>query len=163
VLLNNFLADIPAMGIAGDRVDHEWETTPHRWDIGFVRNFMIVFGLVSTAFDMLTFAMLWWLVGDSPALFRTGWFVETLLTQLFIILIIRTFKPFYESMPGRFLTVSTVIVALITLAIPSLPFAGTAMGFEPLPFTVLWAVVAIVALYIVVSELTKHALFRHFL
>lgn len=163
VLLNNFLADIPAMGIAGDRVDNEWETTPHRWDIGFVRNFMIVFGMVSTAFDMLTFGMLWWLVGDSPALFRTGWFVETLLTQLFIILIIRTFKPFYESLPGRFLTISAIVVSLITIVLPYIPLAGAAMGFLPLPVNVLCVVLAIVFLYIMVSEFTKHALFRHFL
>lgn len=161
VLLNNFMADIPAMGIARDRVDREWETTPHRWDIGFVRNFMIVFGLVSTAFDMLTFSILWWLVGDYPELFRTGWFVESLLTQLFILFVIRTFKPFFQSFPGRFLSMSAVIVSVFTLLLPYSAF-GRFMGFVPLPVNVLLAIMAIVIAYIIVSEMTKRSLSRLF-
>lgn len=162
VLLNNFLSDIPAMGIAGDRVDREWELTPHRWDIGFIRNFMVVFGMVSTAFDMLTFGVLWRLAGDRPELFRTGWFVESLLTELLILFVIRTFKPFWRSMPGRFLAVSAACMAVIALLLPYAGF-GTVMGFVPLPPAILFAIVAIVAGYIGVSEVTKRPLSKLFL
>ena len=159
VLLNNFLSDIPAMGIAGDHVDREWESTPHRWDIGFVRNFMIVFGLVSTVFDMLTFGVLWKLVGDTPELFRTGWFVESLLTELFIIFVIRTFKPFYQSRPGRFLRWSAMPIVFVTVLLPYLPMASL-MGFRPLPPAVMGAIFLICSLYLAVSESTKRMLYR---
>ena len=86
ILLNNFLSDIPAMGIAGDNVDPDWERTPHRWDIKLIRNFMITFGLVSVVFDLLTFAVLLYLAGEVTALFRTGWFVESLMTELLQLL-----------------------------------------------------------------------------
>ncbi|NTU93371.1 MAG: magnesium-translocating P-type ATPase [Chlorobiaceae bacterium] len=157
VLLNNFLSDIPAMGIAADRVDREWETTPHRWDIVLVRNFMIGFGLVSTMFDMITFGVLWQLVGDSPTLFRTGWFVESLLTELFILFVIRTFRPLYRSVPGRFLTVSAGIVSVLTLLLPYSPVAEP-MGFQPLPAGLLVIILLIVIVYIAVSEMTKRSL-----
>jgi Mg2+-importing ATPase len=76
ILLNNFLSDIPSMGIASDNVDREWESTPHRWNIKQIRNFMVVFGLVSSLFDILTFVALY-LPGDGSAVFRSGWFVES--------------------------------------------------------------------------------------
>ena len=82
ILLNNFLSDIPAMGIASDNVDRNWETTPHRWDIKLIRNFMIIFGLVSTVFDVLTFGVLIYLTGTTAEVFRTGWFVESLLDRI---------------------------------------------------------------------------------
>lgn len=103
ILLNNFLSDVPALGIAGDNVDREWESTPHRWNIRMIRNFMITFGLVSSVFDFLTFWALLHFVGKVPELFRTGWFVESLLTELLVTLVVRTYKPFYKSRPGRFL------------------------------------------------------------
>jgi Mg2+-importing ATPase len=161
VLLNNFLSDIPSMGIAGDRVDREWEVTPHRWDIGFVTKFMVTFGLVSTAFDLMTFGVLWKMVGDSPATFRTGWFLESLLTELFILFIIRTFKPFYQSVPVRFLALSAVVVSVVAFLLPYTP-AGEVMGFVPLSPQVLLVILAIVVCYIAISEMTKQSLFRLF-
>jgi len=159
VLLNNFLSDIPAMGIAGDHVDREWEATPHRWDIGFVTRFMITFGLVSTAFDLLTFGVLWKLAGDVPGLFRTGWFVESLLTELCILFVIRTFKPFFRSRYGRFLAVSSPVVAVAGVTIPYTP-AGAVLGFLPLPGHVLLVIAVIVALYVAVSEAAKRLFSR---
>ena len=75
ILLNNFLSDIPSMGIASDNVDREWENTPHRWNISEIRNFMVVFGLVSSLFDVLTFAALYLLAEKGAEVFRSGWFV----------------------------------------------------------------------------------------
>jgi Mg2+-importing ATPase len=156
VLLNNFLSDIPAMGIAGDNVDREWEITPHRWNIDLVRNFMVVFGLLSTAFDMLTFGILWNMAGDSPELFRTGWFIESLLTELLILFVIRTFKPFSSSRPGRFLLSSAIMIAIVTMALPYIP-GNTFMNFQPLPPSIMLTIISISLFYGIVSEGTKRA------
>ena len=160
ILLNNFLSDIPAMGIAGDHVDRNWEITPHRWDIRMIRNFMITFGLVSTLFDMLTFGVLLLLSGGSVEVFRTGWFVESLLTELLILFVIRTYKPLHKSLPGRFLVWSTLAVVCFTLALPYLPIGM--FDFVPLPMPVLIAMLLITALYIVASEFTKRIFYRRF-
>lgn len=161
ILLNNFLSDIPTMGIAGDNVDSEWERTPHRWDIKLVRNFMITFGLVSVVFDLLTFGMLLHLAGEVAEIFRTGWFVESLMTELLVLLVIRTRQPFYKNIPGRFLLWSAIGMLLFTLALPYLPI-GAVFEFVPLPGPVLIAILTITILYVVVSELTKHIFFQHF-
>ncbi|NII11077.1 magnesium-translocating P-type ATPase [Oleiagrimonas sp. C23AA] len=160
ILLNNLLSDIPAMGIAGDRVDTEWERRPHRWDIRLIRRFMVTFGLVSSVFDLLTFAALMTLAAGETRIFRTGWFTESLLTELCILLVIRTAQPFYRSRPGTFLLWSTVGVMVVTLVLPFLPGAGL-FGFVPLPREVLMAIVAITALYVVTSEATKRIFYRH--
>jgi P-type Mg2+ transporter len=159
ILLNNFLSDIPSMAIAGDNVDREWDRTPHRWDVRAVRNFMITFGLVSSVFDFLTFGVLLLLVGAAPDLFRTGWFVESLLTELFIVLIIRTHRPFYRSRPGRLLLGSTLVVAALTLLLPYLPFANL-FDFQPLPAALLIAIAAITVLYLGASEGAKRWFYR---
>ena len=161
ILLNNFLSDIPAMGIAGDNVDRDWERTPHRWDIKFIRNFMITFGLVSTLFDLLTFGILLYLAGESAAVFRTGWFVESLLTELLILFVIRTYKPFYRSRPTRFLIVASAAVATLALLLPYLPNV-TLFDFVPLPPLVLAAIICITLLYALASEVTKQVFYRRF-
>ncbi len=101
ILLNNFLSDFPAMGIASDSVDEDMVERPHRWNIRFIRDFMIIFGLVSSVFDYLTFGMLLFVVRASPEQFRTGWFIESLLTELVIALVVRTRGPFFRSRPGH--------------------------------------------------------------
>lgn len=161
ILLNNFLSDIPALGIAGDNVDREWNRTPHRWDIHLIRSFMISFGLISTLFDFITFAALLYLVGESPALFRTGWFVESVLTELFILIIIRTYKPFYRSRPSRFLLISTLLVAVLTVALPYLP-VGRLFSLVPLPPLVMLSICMITLLYILFSEASKRRFYHRF-
>lgn len=158
ILLNNFLSDIPAIGIAGDRVDADWSRTPHRWDIGEVRRFMILFGLISSAFDLLTFGLLLYLVGEQPELFRSGWFVESLITELVIIFVVRTHKPFYRSRPGRFLLASSLLIALLTVLLPYTPVGGW-FALQPLPATVLIAVLLITLLYAACSEWAKQRFF----
>jgi len=161
ILLNNFLSDIPALGIAGDNVDREWEVTPHRWDIRMIRNFMISFGLVSTVFDIITFGTLLYLTGNMPNMFRTGWFIESLLTELLIILVIRTYKPFYKSRPCHFVLIAIIVIMGITIALPFLPFSSV-FGFVALPLKVMASLIGISALYVIVSELMKHLFFRRY-
>lgn len=124
-------------------------------------NFMITFGLVSTVFDLLTFAVLLYFAGEAAAVFRTGWFVESLLTELLILFVIRTRKPFHQSKAGQFLVWSTAGIVLLTLVLPYLPL-GRVFDFVPLPVPVLIAILLVTGLYVVASEFTKRAFFRRF-
>ena len=108
ILLNNFLSDIPAFGLAGDSVDPELVTRPRRWNVRELRRFMIKFGLLSSVFDFATFGVLLLVYRAAAVEFRTAWFVESLLTELVVALVVRTRRPFFRSRPGRFLLWSTV-------------------------------------------------------
>lgn len=155
VLLNNFLSDFPGMAIASDNVDEEMIAKPHRWDIKFVRNFMIVFGLVSSVFDYLTFGVLLWIIKASPPEFRTAWFIESLMTELVIALVVRSRVPFFRSKPGKWLMLSTLAVAVLTLFLPYLPL-NTIFDFVPLPLPVMVLLLVISGLYVAAAEITKH-------
>lgn len=154
VLLNNFLSDIPAATLAGDRVDPEWVAGPRRWDTDFIRNYMVVFGLISSLFDFLTFGALLWLFESSSEEFRTGWFVESLLTELLVALVVRTRGPFFRSRPGSWLMLSTIGVVSLALVLPYLPWAAY-LGFVPLPISVLLGVIGLTLVYGLTVELTK--------
>jgi P-type Mg2+ transporter len=160
ILLNNFLSDIPAIGLADDRVDPEMVERPRRWDIRFIGRFMLVFGLVSSAFDFVTFGLLRIVFQAGPELFRTGWFVESLLTELAIALVVRTRRPFFRSQPGRVLLISTVVLVLMTFAIPFLPFASL-IGFVPLSPQLLAIIAVITLAYVAATELAKGWLYSH--
>ena len=161
ILLNNFLSDFPAMGIPGDNVDEEMLAQPHRWDMKYIRRFMIIFGLVSSIFDYATFGLLLFVAHAAEGQFQTGWFVESLLSELVIALVVRTRRPFFRSKPGKVLWVITLIVGLVTLTIPYLPF-GNVLGFTPLPAWLMASLVGITGLYIAAAEVTKRIFFSHF-
>jgi Mg2+-importing ATPase len=154
ILLNNFLSDVPAVGLADDAVDPEQVNRPRRWDIGFIGRFMVVFGLVSAVFDFVTFGVLQIGFHAKPELFRTAWFVESLLTELVIALVVRTSRPFYRSRPGKMLLASTIGLIVVAFAIPFLPIADV-FGFVPLPGMLLAAIFGITVLYVLSTELTK--------
>jgi Mg2+-importing ATPase len=158
ILLNNLLSSLPSFAIAGDRVDPEQIETPRRWDIGSIRRFMVSFGLVSSFFDFLTFGVLLLVVHASAETFRTGWFVESLLTQLAIVLVVRTRKSFWQSRPSTLLTCLTLAIALLAVAIPYLPGAGW-FGFVSLPASGMTILLAITLLYLATSEATKYWFF----
>lgn len=155
ILLNNLLSDIPSLAIATDRVDADQVLTPRRWDIGYVRRFMVAFGLVSSLFDLVTFGFLLALAGATAATFQTGWFVESLVTELAIVFIVRTRKPFWQSRPSAPLAWLSVAVAMLAVLIPYLPGAQL-LGFVPLPPPVLVGLAAITAAYLAASEAVKH-------
>ena len=159
ILLNNFMSDFPAMAIATDTVDDEWIERPRRWDIHFIRKFMLAFGFISSVFDFLTFGALLYLLKATAMQFQTAWFLESLLTELLIVAVIRTRRPLHKSKMGRPLLWATVIVLVVTVALPYLP-GSELMGFVPLPL-VYWAVLGgITLLYLLASELTKKIVYR---
>ena len=128
-------------------------------DIRFIGRFRVEFGILSSAFDFLTFATLLGFFRATPDLFRTGWFVESLLTELVIAVVVRTRRPFYRSLPGTVLFWSTVAVIVLTLAIPFLPFVAI-LGFVPLPPALLTTLCAITLMYVAATELTQKWFYR---
>jgi Mg2+-importing ATPase len=160
ILLTNLLTDFPEMTIASDRVDREQVSKPRRWDIRFIRNFMLVFGLLSSVFDYLTFAALLFLLHADQAQFRTGWFMESVISASMIVLVIRTHQSILKSRPSRPLFFATIAIVIISLIFPYTPIAGI-LGFEPLPLEFLLVLALIVGLYIFCAENVKRVFYQH--
>jgi Mg2+-importing ATPase len=158
VLLTNLMTDFPEMTIATDTVDAEMVVQPRRWDTRFIRNFMMTFGLVSSVFDYVTFGVLH-LFGATAQQFRTGWFLESVVSASLIVLVVRTRKPFFLSRPSRPLTLATCLVVGATVALPYTPLAAL-FGFVSLSPWYLGALGAVVVLYIVTAELAKRVFYR---
>ncbi|MES1240009.1 MAG: magnesium-translocating P-type ATPase [Acidobacteriota bacterium] len=159
ILLNNFLSDFPAFAIATDKVDPELVDRPLPWNLRFIRDFMIVFGGISSVFDFLTFGALLWLLKASPGQFRSGWFVESVMTELLILLVIRTRRAFFRSRPSLPLEIATVLVTVVSIAILYLP-VNRLFELEPLPLPYLALLGAITLAYALASEGAKGWFFR---
>ncbi len=159
ILLTNLLTDFPDMTIASDAVDAEMVARPRRWDISFIRRFMLTFGLLSSLFDFLTFAVLRVLLHANPTQFRTGWFIESVVSASLIVLVIRTRRPAYRSAPARALLATTLLIVVVALALPFTPL-GPVFGFGAVPLSFVGAMVVIMALYIGAAEITKHFFYR---
>ncbi len=154
ILLTNLLTDFPEMTIATDRVDSEMVDHPRRWDIKAIRQFMITFGIVSSVFDYLTFGALLLLLHATQDQFRTGWFIESVVSASLIVLVIRSRKPFFKSRPGKYLLIATLSIVAVTLVLPFTPLAEI-FGFSPLPILFLLLIAVIVLLYIISAEMVK--------
>lgn len=159
VLLNNLMTDFPEMTIATDRVDQEMIQKPLRWNIAFIRRFMFVFGLISSVFDYATFGVLLWLDASVDE-FRTGWFVESVFSATLIVLVIRTFRPFFTSWPSPYLLSTVGLVVFSTGLLPFLPFAES-LGFTPLSKQLYLCIVFIVMGYVATVEIAKKIFFKH--
>jgi len=160
ILLNNFLSDLPSITISVDNVDPETVRRSQRWQIKDVQRFMIVFGLISSVFDLLTFAALLLVFHANEATFQTTWFVISLLTELAVVLVLRTRRPVFRSRPSRLLLWTTVGMSIVALAIPFLGPFTSAFGFVPLSALEMGAVVVIVTGYIAATETAKAWFYR---
>ena len=157
VLTNNLLYDFSQTTIPTDNVDEDYLASPRKWDIGNIFKFMVFIGPISSIFDYATYGMMLYVFDawNNPPLFQTGWFVESLLTQTLIIHIIRTAKvPFLESRASPALIATTVIICTVGMTLP-FSWAGSALGFVPLPW-LYWPLVATMLLtYAVLTHLMK--------
>jgi Mg2+-importing ATPase len=147
VLLNNFLYDVAQLTIPTDRVDPEFLRLPRRWDIAFVRRFMIQIGPISSIFDLLTFGALLCLFHADAQLFHTGWFVESVMTQILVLFVIRRLGAGPSIAPSRALVASSVAVVAVAVALPFTPLAGV-LGFVPMPIALVAVVAVTVAAYL---------------
>jgi len=159
VLLTNLLTDFPETTIATDSVDPEMVRKPRRWDIGFIRRFMLVFGVISSVFDFMMFAALIFLLNASVIQFRTAWLLESVISASVIVLVIRTRRPFFRSLPAKQLLIATVTIIGVALLLPyALP--GSVFDFEALPALFLLIIGIIVVLYVLVAEFAKRMFYR---
>jgi Mg2+-importing ATPase len=159
ILLTNLLTDFPEMTIATDSVDRELVEKPRRWNIQFIRNFMLTFGILSSVFDYLTFGVLLLLLHATTGQFRTGWFIESVISASVIVLVIRTRRSFFRSKPGKYLLIATLLIVVVTVIFPFTPLAKL-LGFQPLPMTVLLVIGMIVVLYILAAEIVKRSFYK---
>jgi Mg2+-importing ATPase len=160
ILLNNFLYDASQLAIPSDNVDEEYLSKPKHWDMKFIKKFMLIFGPISSIFDFLTFYLLYSVFGLSGSLFQTGWFIESLATQLFVIFIIRTRRiPFIQSRPSVYLIYSMIIVFLVALLLIYSPLAAY-FGFSALPGNVLFTIFGLVIIYLVLVEIAKQIFYK---
>jgi len=162
ILLNNLLYDTSQLAIPTDGVDSELVAQPTRWDVGFIRKFMIFFGPISSIFDFATFGIMLRVFHAGPALFQTGWFVESLATQTLVIFVIRTRRvPFFRSRPSMPMALAAFGVATVGAV---LPYTGLAhlLGFRPLPGAFFLALAGIVVCYLVLIEVGKYWFYRFY-
>ena len=159
ILLTNLLTDCPEMTIATDRVDSEMVDYPRRWDIKAIRKFMITFGLVSSVFDYITFGVLLLILQATRDQFRTGWFMESVISASLIVLVIRSRNPFFKSRPGKYLLMTTLLIAVVTLILPFTPL-GEIFGFSWLPVSFLLLIGIVILFYIITAEVVKTIFYR---
>jgi Mg2+-importing ATPase len=162
ILLNNLLYDTSQLTIPTDEVDAELVARPTRWDVGFIRKFMIFFGPISSVFDFITFGFMLWAFHAGPALFRSGWFVESLATQTLVIFAIRTRRiPFFRSRPSMPLLLAGLTVVAAGAALPFTPVAHP-LGFRPLSAFFFLALILMVISYLALIELGKRWFYRFY-
>jgi len=157
ILLNNFLYDVAQIAIPSDNVDRSALRRPQRWDIGLVRDFMLVVGPVSSLFDFLTFYVLLRVLHADAALFHTGWFVESLATQTLVLFVIRTLGDPLKSRPGLALTCSTLSIVAIAFVLPVTPLASV-LGFTVPPASYFLFLAVAVVTYLLLVEFVKRRL-----
>ena len=159
ILLNNLLYDTGQLSIPTDRVDTEQLRAPAHWDVGFIRRFMLFFGPLSSLFDFLSFAILLGVFHAGPDLFRTGWFIESMATQVLVIFVIRTRRsPFWNSRPGRLLLVASLAVVLLAVLIPFSPVSGL-LGFVQPPGVLLLVIAVMTLAYLALVDVAKRVFY----
>ena len=159
VLLNNLIYDLSQTALPFDRVDPEATATPAKWDNRAVERFMLVFGPLSSVFDLATFYVLFRLFDAGEALFQTGWFVESLVTQILVVFAIRTRRPLFGSRPHPLLAGSALGLAALALILPFTP-VGAWFGLVPLPAQFFFYLAAAVAAYLLLVEIAKRFFYR---
>jgi Mg2+-importing ATPase len=161
ILLNNMLYDISEIPIPMDNVDNEYLMSPRKWDINFVRKFMLIVGPISSIFDFLTFFVMIKVFQAGEALFHTGWFIESLATQVLVIFIIRTRMSPLKSRPNPWLTICSLLVVATAILLPFTRL-GKYLGFvaPPLLFFIILACMVIV--YLIMVEFVKQWFYKHY-
>jgi len=159
ILFTNLLTDLPQLSISADRVDPGVLDRPEHWDVGFIRRFMITFGVLSSVFDYATFGVLLLLLKASPDQFRTGWFIESVVSAALVVLVVRTRLSLFRSRPGRTLLVATLVVVVVTALLPLTPLRSL-LGFVTLSATFYLSIAGIAIIYLMAAEATKRWFFK---
>jgi Mg2+-importing ATPase len=161
ILLNNFLYDVSQIAIPGDNVDPALLHRPKRWQIGFIRQFMMIIGPISSIYDFLTFGILLWVfhASTNASLFHTGWFVESLATQTLVVLVIRTAGNPLKSRPSRPLMISVLVIVAVAVLLP-FTAVGELLQFTLLPISLLGAIALLAVTYLLLVQTVKSWFYR---
>jgi Mg2+-importing ATPase len=161
ILLNNLLYDVSEIPIPLDHVDEEYLTQPRHWNMSFIRNFMLAVGPISSIFDFLTFYIMLQVFHAHEELFHTGWFVESMATQVLVIFIIRTRRNPFKSRPNVWLALCSLAVVMAAVIFPFTP-PGRTFGFVPPPVSFFPILAGLVLFYLLAVEGIKKMFFRRF-
>jgi Mg2+-importing ATPase len=159
ILLTNLLTDFPEMAISTDRVDDINIQSPQHWDMRFIRRFMLTFGLLSSVFDYVTFGILLLVLHVKEKVFQTGWFIESVISAILIVLVVRTRLPVFKSLPGKYLSAATAFILILVLALPVTPLASL-FGFIKIPVTLYGWMLLVVMFYVAAAELAKRWFYK---
>jgi len=161
ILLTNLLSDAPLLTISTDRLDEEGLRAPKRWNIGLIAKFALFFGLISSIFDFVTISSLVYLLHAGPELFRTGWLIESVMSEILVTFSIRTRRKFFKSRPSNLLIVASVIMASTTLFIVYSPI-GLFFEFVKPPLWFLGLIFGVLICYFLFVEGLKHLFFSRY-
>ncbi len=162
ILLNNFIYDMSQTTLSTDNIDMEETKRPLRWEMGYFRKYIVVFGIVSSLFDFAVFFLLYKVFNLAEHTFQTGWFLFSIASQIFIIYIIRTKRtPFFKSRPGKWIVASTIITVLTAWVLPYTSI-GTLFSFAILPIQTLVVIMGIVFAYMLVAEAVKFFFYKKY-
>ncbi len=161
ILATNFISDFPAMTIPSDNVDEDWIATPKSWNLKFIKKFMVHFGLLSSCFDFITFAILIFIARSQAEQFRSGWFMVTILTEFVVLWVLRSKKVFYKSKPGKLLLFTTLGMFVLAITLPFTPL-GTVLELAVLPLKSMLMLLGVVVLYGISNEILKRFFYRKF-
>ena len=162
ILFVNFLYDTSQLTIPTDNVDEEELIKPKKMEINSIKKYMWTFGPISSIYDFMTYFVMIVIFKAGESLFQTGWFIESMMTQLLVVFLIRTKRsPFYKSKPGKWLFLSIISVGLIVLITPFTPL-GTILGFKSPPLTYFLVLIAMVVTYLTIVEFVKKWFFKKY-
>lgn len=160
ILLNNFLSDVPLFAVATDNVDEGFMKKPNKWNLNYIKNFMITYGFVSTFFDLCLIIPMVYIFKVGVEVFQTAWFVESSLSEMLVTFTIRTKLPFYKSRPSKWLFWLSVISALVVISLSV--FKVSIFGFVALPYFVWLLILFDLISYFAVTEIVKKSFFKKF-
>lgn len=160
ILLTNLLTDFPSLQIASDSVDEDWLKSPVKWDTKFIKKFMILFGIISSVFDYITFALLLFIFKADERLFHTGWLLESIISAMVVMLIVRTARPVFASKPSNKLLIAIMGVAVVLFVIIYSPISSY-LGLIALPIKILISLLGVSLLYALTAEILKNFFYKH--
>jgi len=160
VLLNDLIYDVSQMTVSKDNVDHEDLKKPKKFNLDLIKKYMLWFGPINTLYDLIALAILVFFFKASAITFRTGWFIESISTQILVFFVIRTRKsPFWKSKPGKGILISCLAMFAFALIVPYTPL-GNIFGFTPLPALYFVFLAGMIITYLLLAEIGKRIFFR---
>ena len=162
ILLLNLIGDAPSLSISTDNVDESFLKKPRRWNINIIGRFMVFFGIISSIFDLTWICLLLFMLKPSVEVFRTSWFIESAITEVLVLLILRTQLSVFKSKPSKYLLITSILAVFIALWITYLTIGKTLFGFEVIPLSFMLMIIGLVLVYLILVEIAKHYFFKKY-